>query len=66
MEKFCKWCSVTLAGVLLSFGIVGTLVVPVMATGDEGVMPLTTPETPKEIEPTFTSKIDDSTDTAEL
>lgn len=56
MEKIFKWCSVTLVGVLLALGVVSTLVVPVMATGDEDVSDVAE----KEVAPTFVVEADES------
>lgn len=68
MEKILKWCSITLAGVLLTIGVTSTLFIPVMAT-DSKVQPRgteTTEDTKNEIPPTFVTEVDESNENARL
>lgn len=72
MEKILKWCSVTLAGILLAFGVVGTLVVPVMATdADSQIQPRSgavseDSDAKVEIPPTFVTEVDEANESARL
>lgn len=70
MEKILKWCSVSLAGILLTIGVVGTLAVPVLATDENKIQPrdagleLTSEEKLEAIPPTFTTEVDESDELA--
>lgn len=71
MEKILKWCSVALIGALVSMGVIGTLVVPVMATDiDPKVQPRSEysaeNNTKVEIPPTFATEVDESGENALL
>ena len=73
MEKIIKWCGVTLSGILLTIGVVGTLVVPVMATdGSQTIQPRNAvptsmdKNTKAEIPPTFITEVDESNENVRL
>lgn len=71
MEKILKWCGVSLASILLTIGIVGTLVVPVMATDvDPKVQPRSESSADNhakaEIPPTFVTEVDETNENARL
>lgn len=68
MEKFIKWCGTIAAGLLLTLGVVGTLVTPVMASEAEAGVPVVTSENPEKttIPPTFVGEVDEQNDALRL
>ena len=75
VEKILKWCSVTLAGILLAIGVASTLFVPVMATEDTVIQPRNGSdaasgargtEGAKEIPSTFITELDEADENVRL
>lgn len=66
MEKILKWCSITLAGVLLAIGITGTLFVPVVAAENKIQPRGAETSEAKEVDPTFVTEVDESNENARL